>query len=296
VAWQTITFVVSGDVAEAVSDALLEAGAVSVDLADDRAGSSSEQALFGEPGASLRPWPAVRLTALVGASADAATIAKTAFVSAGLEPAPAIKRGQLEDADWIRLTREQFRPIRISERLWVVPSWHAAPDPSAVNVVLDPGVAFGTGSHPTTRLCLEWLVQQIKGGERVLDYGCGSGILAIAAAKLGARTATGVDIDPQAVLAASGNAAQNRIDARFLGPDALAPGEFEIVAANILANPLKALAPLLTGRVRRGGHLILSGVLEAQAVDVAASFAPTVPLLPVAVSEGWVLLTGRRPA
>lgn len=294
-AWQSVTFVVSGDVAEAVSDALLAVGAISVDAADDHAGSEGELPVFGEPGAAARLWSATRLTALLPETADADSIATSALVSAGVECAPAIERGRIEDADWVRLTQQQFRPIRITERLWVVPSWHEPPDPSAVNVLLDPGMAFGTGSHPTTRLCLEWLVQHLAGGERVLDYGCGSGILAIAAVMLGARAATGVDIDPQAVLAASKNAAQNRADARFLDPDDLAPGEFDVVVANILANPLKALAPLLASRVRRAGDLILSGVLESQAPDVAASYAPIITLVPAAVSDGWVLLAGRRP-
>lgn len=295
-AWQSVTFVVPGNFADAVSDALLVGGAICVDAADDDAGSENELAVYGEPGATPGLWSATRITALVPDDADAASIAQTALAAAGVETAPVVERGQLADADWVRLTQQQFRPIRISDRLWVVPTWHEAPDPSAINVVLDPGAAFGTGSHPTTHLCLEWLVQQIKGGERVLDYGCGSGILAVAAMKLGARAATGVDIDPQAVLAATENAAQNRVNARFLDPGALAPGAFDVVVANILANPLKALAPLLAARVRPGGHLLLSGVLEAQADRVAASYAVLIPLVRAAALDGWVLLTGRRPA
>jgi ribosomal protein L11 methyltransferase len=286
---------VPGDLADALSDALLSAGAICVDAADDDAGSGRERALFGEPGSVPGLWSITRLTALLPADADAASVAKTAFASVGLESMPTIEHGQVPDADWVRLTQQQFRPIRISERLWVVPSWHAAPDPSAVNIVLDPGVAFGTGSHATTRLCLDWMVRHLKGGERVLDYGCGSGILAIAAEMLGARSAVGVDIDPQAVIAASNNAAQNRADAKFVGPDGLPPGEFDLVVANILAKPLKALAPLLAARVRRGGDLILSGVLESQAEDVMADYAPIVPIVPAGASDGWVLLAGRRP-
>ena len=295
-AWIAIHFVVPGDRVERMSDALFEGGALSVDAADGHADTAAETPIFGEPGATLSPWPATRLTALFPAGADATMLVRRALAACGIDGQVELHAGRVDDADWVRLTQDQFQPLRISDRLWVVPTWHTAPDPDAVNVVLDPGVAFGTGSHPTTRLCLAWLARKIAGGERVLDYGCGSGILAIAAMKLGAREAVGVDIDPQAGVAAARNADENRIAARFVAPDAERGGEYDIVVANILSNPLQALAPLLAARVRRGGCLALSGILEPQAQHVAASYASVLHLAPAAVLDGWVLLTGSRPA
>jgi ribosomal protein L11 methyltransferase len=295
-AWLAIHFVVPGDCVEQVSDALLEGGALSVDAADGHAETADETPIFGEPGATVSPWTATRLTALYPEDAKAATLARCALLAAGVKGHVELHAGRVEEADWVRLTQDQFQPIRISDRLWIVPTWHTAPDPTAANVVLDPGIAFGTGSHPTTRLCLEWLASTIAGGERVLDYGCGSGILAIAAMKLGAAEAVGVDIDPQAVLAAARNAEQNRSAARFLGPHTDPGGEYDIVVANILANPLKALAPLLASRVRSGGRLILSGILESQAEDVAVSYGGDIRPAPAAVLDGWVLLAGTRPS
>jgi ribosomal protein L11 methyltransferase len=293
--WQSVSFLVPGDAADRVSDALLNGGAMSVDAADGSADSEGEVPIFGEPDAVSRPWTATRLTALFTEHADSASIARIALLSAGVESATVLEQGRVEDADWVRQTQQQFPPIQVSPMLWVVPTWHVAPDPSAVNIALDPGAAFGTGSHPTTFLCMEWLASHIAGGERVLDYGCGSGILAITAMKLQAGEAIGVDIDPQAVLVAARNAEQNRVAARFLGPDALPAGEFDVVIANILANPLTALAPLLAARVRRGGFLVLSGILEQHAGDVATSYAAALALRPAASLDGWVLLAGRRP-
>lgn len=293
-AWLAIQFVVPGERVEALSDALLAAGALAVDAADSGADTPAETPLFGEPGATPAPWPATRLTALYAEGTDAASLVREALAACGIHDAE-LEVGRVDDADWVRLTRHQFQPIRISDRLWIVPSWHVAPDPTAVNVVLDPGIAFGTGSHPTTRLCLEWLAIGIRGGEHVLDYGCGSGILAITAMRLGAGAAVGVDIDPQAVLAAARNAEQNRSAVRFVAPEADPGGEYDIVIANILSTPLQALAPLLSSRVRPGGRLALSGILESQAADVAASYAAALRLAPVAAQDGWVLLAGTRP-
>ena len=217
--------------------------------------TAAETPIFGEPGATVSPWPARASPHCSRRTPRPRRSCGARWPAAGLDGDVELHAGRVDDADWVRLTQDQFQPIRISDRLWVVPTWHTAPDPTAVNVVLDPGIAFGTGSHPTTRLCLEWLAGGIRGGERVLDYGCGSGILAIAAMKLGAAAAVGVDIDPQAVLAAARNAEQNRVAARFFGPAIEPGGEYDIVVANILSNPLKALAPLLASRVRPGGRL-----------------------------------------
>ncbi len=293
--WQSVTFLVPGDAVEAVSDALLDGGAASVEAADGNMYPGREIPIYGEPGSTPQLWATTRLTALFPRDADGASVARIALACAGMEATAGIEQAWLDDTDWVRHTQQQFQPIRISQRLWVVPTWHEPRDPSAVNVVLDPGVTFGTGTHPTTRLCLEWLGDHVAPGDRVLDYGCGSGILAIAAMKLGAGTATGVDIDPQAVLAAARNGERNRVAARFVAPDALPPGDFDIVIANILTNPLRALAPLLAARVRgSGGKLVLSGILERQVADVMASYAPTIPLTVHATDDGWALLTGFR--
>jgi ribosomal protein L11 methyltransferase len=196
------------------------------------------------------------------------------------------------DEDWVAKAREQFGPIRVSARLWIVPTWRTPSDPQAINLVLDPGLAFGTGSHPSTRLCLQWLERSIAGGEAVLDYGCGSGILAIAALKLGARRAVGVDIDPDAVATARANAQRNRVAAEFL--EARAPLTFtaDVVIANILANPLKVLAPMLASRCRRGGKMALSGILSDQASEVESCYSSWVAFAPPAEAEGWVCLSG----
>jgi ribosomal protein L11 methyltransferase len=199
------------------------------------------------------------------------------------------------EQNWVQLTQSQFDPIRISGRLWIVPSWHEAPDPAAVNLILDPGMAFGTGSHPTTRLCLEWLERNVVAGCTLLDYGCGSGILAIAAARLGAGTVTGVDIDPQAVAAAAANAERNGVVARFTDSAQPLAGEYDLVVANILSNPLRVLAPAICGHVRRGGRLALSGILREQADEIIAIYSRWLPLQVADTREDWVCLAGTKP-
>src|SRR4030066_352886 len=211
--WLPLMVASDAEHAEALSEALLELGALSVDLLDADAGTPDEQAIFGEPGEAP---PGVgqhnRVSALFDADRDVPAILRQAAGSIGLEQIPEHRIETLADNDWVRLTQSQFEPIRISARLWIVPTWHTPSDPEAINIVLDPGLAFGTGSHPTTRLCLRWLDENVKGGESVLDYGCGSGILAIAAMKLGAARAVGVDVDSQAVIASRDNAAANRVE------------------------------------------------------------------------------------
>ena len=199
------------------------------------------------------------------------------------------------EQDWVRATQAQFAPLHIHDRLWIVPSWCEPPNPSAINVTLDPGLAFGTGSHPTTRLCLEWLARELTRGASVLDYGCGSGILAIAAARLGAGRVAGVDVDPQAVDAARANAAANRVAATFTLPGALA-GMFDVVVANILANPLVSIAADLAARVRDGGHIVLSGILETQAEAVMTAYRGWFNIAVSASDDGWIALAGTRRA
>lgn len=284
--------------AEALADALVEAGALSVSVEDANAETPEEQALFGEPGLtpSRHAWKASRLRVLVDGDNGEWLIA-AASAAIGIDAPPIEARVAVAETDWVRATQSQFPPTRISERLWIVPSWHEPPDPKAIAVRLDPGVAFGTGTHPTTRLCLRWLDANIATGATVLDYGCGSGILAIAAGKLGAGAITGTDIDAQALQAARANSGANAVDADYTEPDFLGAGTWDIVLANILSNPLKLLAPALLSRVAAGGALVLSGVLERQADEVIEAYRcadPGVPLSVWGADEGWVCLAGRR--
>jgi ribosomal protein L11 methyltransferase len=250
--------------------------------------------VFDEPGAVARGWARLRIRALVPADAAIAPLVAAAAADAGLPAVPDYALEPVADADWVRLTQAQFAPIRVSARLWVVPSWHATPDPDAISIRLDPGLAFGTGSHPTTKACLRWLERRVVRGARVLDYGCGSGILAIAAMQLGAGDALGVDIDPEAVVAARGNAARNGAAARFR--DSHAPLDFtaDLIVANILANPLRVLAPVLAAHCRAGGRIALAGILAAQARGVADAYAAWFTMSPFDEDEGWATLEGIR--
>lgn len=283
--------------AEALSDALLELGALSVSISDALAGTPDEQPIFGEPGEDLSQlWAQSMVYALFPADKNieqdflqpAADLCQVALPDYEVEMLPA--------QDWVRETQAQFSPIQISDKLWITPSWHTVDAPDALCLVLDPGLAFGTGSHPTTRLCLEWLSREITGGETVLDYGCGSGILAIAAVKLGAASALGTDIDPQALIASSDNAARNAVqqNIEFCPPEKLDSRTFDIVVANILANPLRLLAELLAHRVRAGGRIVLSGILDSQAEELSARYATWFEMDAPEFSEGWCRLSGVR--
>ena len=295
-AWRRLSVVVPGAGAAAVAGALEAAGALSTELSDADAGTAAESALFAEPGADPGVWPRCRLVALLPAGADAPALLASALAAAGCECLEPPADDILEDTDWVRETQRQFEPIRAGERLWIVPTWHEAPDPRAVNLVLDPGAAFGTGSHPTTRLVLAWLEREVHGGEGVLDYGCGSGILAIAAMKLGAARAVGVDIDPLALEAARYNASANSVGLDVRAADAALDIRADLTVANILANPLRMLAPLLAAHTRTGGRLALSGILAAQADEVMAAYAPFFDMAACGTEGGWVCLAGtRRP-
>ncbi|MGE5945460.1 MAG: 50S ribosomal protein L11 methyltransferase, partial [Betaproteobacteria bacterium] len=267
--WQSVSFLTDAAHAEPVCDALLEAGALSASIEDADAGTPNEQPQFGEPGSVNSPgWLHSRVVALFEAEDDVAAMLAVAARAAGLAGSPDFAVEPVAEQNWVQLTQAQFDPIRVSGRLWIVPSWHAAPDPAAISLVLDPGMAFGTGSHPTTRLCLEWLERCVTSGCSVLDYGCGSGILAIAAARLGAGRVAGVDIDPQAVVAARSNAERNGVDALFADSALPVAGEYDLVVANILSNPLRVLAPAICAHVRPGGRLALSGILKEQADEI----------------------------
>src|SRR5450759_911367 len=320
--WLSLIIDTDAEHAEALSDALLEHGALSVDLLDADADTPDEQAIFGEPG---EPPPGVwqhnRVSALFDADRDVAGILRAAASDIGLTQLPVHRIETLADNDWVRLTQSQFEPIPISPRLWIVPTWHTPADPDAINIVLDPGLAFGTGSHPTTRLCLRWLDSNLQGGESVLDYGCGSGILAIAALKLGAAHAVGVDVDLQAVIASRDNAIANQVkNVRFYLPDdapkagnslssyelekltppqssseeLLAGHPYDLVVANILTNPLRILAPLLAKATRSGGQIVLSGILEEQAQDMMNIYQQWFDLNAPIFEDGWSCLSGRK--
>lgn len=293
--WLQAALVTDATHAEALSDALMAAGAISASVEDALAGTDLETPQFGEPGSPTTPlWEKSRVVALFEPVDDLRERIIAAVQEAGLVVPAEIAFEEVAEQDWVRLTQSQFDPIRISDRLWIVPSWHVAPDPRAINLELDPGLAFGTGSHPTTRLCLEWLEQNVRPGCTVLDYGCGSGILGIAALKLGAGDVLGVDIDPAALIAAADNAARNGVALRLQASNAVLDETFDRVVANILTNPLMLLAPLLTARLRPGGRLALSGVLETQAGQVIAAYAPCIELVVGATHEGWVRLDGLK--
>ena len=279
----------------ALSDALIEEGALSVDVADAQAGTQGETPIFGEPGrAPETAFGLNRVIALFAPDVDWSASLQRAMTAAGLPIAPEYKISEVQEQDWVKLTQSQFEPIRASNRLWIVPSWHVSPDPAAINIVLDPGLAFGTGSHPTTRLCLDWLDRNMSPGCSVLDYGCGSGILAIAAAKLGAARVRGVDIDEQAVLSSRYNAQRNCVVAEFFNADEAPPEPADVVLANILSNPLKVLAPLLTTLTLPGGRLVLSGILPPQAADVAEAYRAWFDIESPVIDDGWVRLSGTR--
>jgi ribosomal protein L11 methyltransferase len=287
--WLSLKLAVDGDRAEALADALMEAGALSVSIEDRDAGTDAEAPQFGEPGLDdPKAWNHNWVVALLEAEADvSALLARLGLpvdVEHVIEAVP--------EQDWVRLTQSQFEPIRVSERLLIVPSWHVSPDPTAITLELDPGLAFGTGSHPTTRLCLRWLEQHLRGGESVLDYGCGSGILAIAAKKLGAGRVLGTDLDEQAIAASRDNAQRNACAAEFFAPGALPAGTYDVLVANILTNPLKALMPLLAGRVRAGGRIALSGILAEQADEILDLYGQAFDMVAWGSEEGWVCLSG----
>jgi ribosomal protein L11 methyltransferase len=290
--WQSLEITAGEEVAESVSDALMELGALSVSIEDADAQTADEKPIFGEPGeAPPGIWRHNVVSALFNADADIAEVMQQLAQATGLRNLGYTVQAVAEQ-DWVRATQSQFDPIRIRDDLWIVPSWHVAPNPEALNIVLDPGLAFGTGSHPTTHLCLAWLADNLQAGETVLDYGCGSGILAIAAKRRGAGETLGVDIDPQAMVASRYNADNNEADVRFVLPDEMPSFVADVVVANILASPLKVLAPALASHCRTGGRIALSGILREQAEEVSAIYSEWFDMEPPLPLDNWVLLTG----
>ncbi|MDC9820538.1 50S ribosomal protein L11 methyltransferase [Pectobacterium sp. PL64] len=292
--WIQLKINTSGKVAEQLGDVMMESGAVSVTFQD-----THDTPVFEPLPGETRLWGDTDAIALYDAETDMNA------VIAILEQEPLLGVGfkhkieQLEDKDWEREWMDNFHPMQFGKRLWICPSWRDIPDPTAVNVMLDPGLAFGTGTHPTTALCLQWLDGLDLEGKTIIDFGCGSGILAIAALKLGAARAIGIDIDPQAIQASRDNAQRNGVSERlelYLPKDQPADLSADVVVANILAGPLRELAPLISDLPKAGGHLGLSGVLATQAEGVAEAYADKFTLDPVAEREEWCRITGQRRA
>ncbi len=264
-------------------------------MEDADALTPAEQALFGEPGMPppKEGWQRSRVVALFqeeSAAREAAVLLQAQDFFSGCQ---VIGVQPVADQDWVRLTQSQFDPVEITPTFWIVPSWHEPPSVARQVIRLDPGLAFGTGTHPTTRMCLRWTANRGAQGLRVLDYGCGSGILAIGAAKFGATSIDAVDIDPAAVEATRLNAVANHVELNAGLPEA-AQGEYDLVLANILATPLKVLAPLLCAHVRSGGHLVLAGILERQADELREAYAPWLSLSVSDREDGWILMTASR--
>ncbi|MBK6615444.1 50S ribosomal protein L11 methyltransferase [Ottowia sp.] len=283
------------DAVEPVCDALQALDALSVGVEDADEGTEAERALFGEPG--LPPpaegWARTAVVALFADEAGAREAARLLPAQDFFAGSAVQTIAPVPEQDWVRLTQSQFEPVQITPSFWIVPSWHDVPARAERVIRLDPGLAFGTGTHPTTRMCLRWIAAHPPAGQRVLDYGCGSGILAIGAALHGAAQVDAVDIDEAAVRATRDNAAANGVRLAAGLPDQ-AQGLYGTVLANILATPLKVLAPLLCGHVAPGGALVLAGVLERQTEELQAAYRPDLALQVADREDGWVLLTARR--
>lgn len=279
---------------EQVCDALDALDALSVSVEDADAQTDAEQALFGEPGmpAPKEGWQRSRIIALFAGRAEADEAARLLQAQDFCARCEFLGVQEVADQDWVRLTQSQFEPVEITSEFWIVPTWHEPPAQASQVIRLDPGLAFGTGTHPTTRMCLRWIATHGVAHQRVLDYGCGSGILAIGAALYGAASVDAVDIDEAAVMATVLNAQANGVQLNSGFPDK-ATGVYQTVLANILATPLKVLAPLLRGHVQLGGHLVLAGILERQTQELIDAYAPYCDLHVSDSQEGWVLMTAR---
>lgn len=293
-AWVSLKIEARDNTADLISDTLMELGALSAIIEDANADTLDEQPIFGEPG---DPPPGIWQQNLVSALFDEDV--DISQVMANLQHQTKLANLQystesIQEQDWVRATQSQFDPIKITDKLWIVPTWHSAPNTDAINIILDPGLAFGTGSHPTTHLCLAWLTQTVSAQHTVLDYGCGSGILAIAAKKLGAGSVVGTDIDPQAIQSSLYNAEQNQVVAEFYHAAKYQSQEFDIVVANILSSALSVLAPALAKSCKTNGKIALSGILKEQAADVSAIYSEWFTMDQPQYMDAWVLLTGTK--
>ena len=293
-AWVSLKIEAQDNTADLISDTLMELGALSAIIEDANAETIDEQPIFGEPG---DPPPGIWQQNLVSALFDEGIDIDAVMADLQAQTKLTVLNyttETIQEQDWVRATQSQFDPIKITDTLWIVPTWHDSPNPDAINIILDPGLAFGTGSHPTTHLCLAWLTQTVKPSQTVLDYGCGSGILAIAAKKLGAGKVVGVDIDPQAIQSSLYNAEQNYVSADFYPASQYQAAEFDIVVANILSSALSVLAPALASSCKAGGKIALSGILREQESAVSAIYAEWFDMESPLYMDSWVLLTGTR--
>lgn len=280
---------------EVIGEAFDALDALSVSVEDADAQTPAEQALFGEPGMPppKEGWQRSRVVALFAGQSQADEAAMLLQAQDFFEGCQLLGVRRVEEQDWVRLTQSQFAPVEITPEFWIVPTWHEVPSQARQTIRLDPGLAFGTGTHPTTHMCLRWIATHGLQGQRVLDYGCGSGILAIGAAKYGAQQIDAVDIDEAAVTSTRLNAEANGVQLNAGLPE-LARGQYQTVLANILATPLKVLAPLLCAHVQSGGQLVLAGILERQAEELQQAYAPWVRLEVADAREGWILMTARK--
>ena len=293
-AWVSLKIEAQDHTADLISDTLMELGALSAIIEDANAETIDEQPIFGEPG---DPPPGIWQQNLVSALFDEGVDIKDLISRLARQTKLAdlqYSTETIQEQDWVRATQSQFDPIRITDQLWIVPTWHSSPNPDAINIILDPGLAFGTGSHPTTHLCLAWLTKTVSAGSAVLDYGCGSGILAIAAKKLGAGHVVGTDIDSQAIQSSLYNAEQNAVNADFYHASQYQSQEFDIVVANILSSALSVLAPALAKSCKTGGKIALSGILREQESAVSAIYTQWFDMEAAQYMDSWVLLTGTK--
>ena len=292
-AFRELVFTVSEDLAEDLGDALMELGALSISVSDAAADTESEKPLYGEPGLTpdRQAWEQSQVIALFDEQGLSAEEISLALTEAGFQINTPSERS-VQEQDWVRLTQSQFAPVEITPEFWIVPTWHEPPAQAREVIRLDPGLAFGTGTHPTTRMCLRWIATHSVKDQRVLDYGCGSGILAIGAAKFGATHIDAVDIDEAAVTSTALNAQANQVGLNAGLPD-LAQGTYNTVLANILATPLKVLAPLLCSHVQAGGNLVLAGILERQEEELIQAYAPHLALKVADREDGWILMTAQ---
>jgi ribosomal protein L11 methyltransferase len=293
--WVSLSVEVDALWAEGLADALLEHGALCVEVTDADVDTTREAPLFSETGNSAgMVWPLNTLSALFDVGVDPSQ-ALAAACHAVEAPIPAeLRIESVPEQDWVRMSQQQFGPIQISSRLWIVPTWCRPPVPGTLVLKVDPGLAFGTGAHPSTWQCLQWLDEHLLPGQSVLDYGCGSGILSIAAKKLGAGRVVATDTDPEALMVSARNALANGVALDILAPEALPNQRFDVVVANILANPLRLLAPLLSNYTCAAGHIVLAGILDAQGVAVGAAYAEWFDPVQSYSREGWTCLAGRR--
>lgn len=279
--------------AEQLSDIFFDLGALSVSIEDEHEGTELEQPIFNEPGMDVEKlWEHSKVVILLEQNADVVNMVADAALE--LNHTFDYQEEIVDDQDWVRLTQSQFTPIEITPNLFIVPSWHDIPNPDALGIILDPGLAFGTGSHPTTFMCLQWIADNVKPEHEVLDYGCGSGILAITAKKVGAIRVDGVDIDPQAIESSLYNASNNQVVVNFNLPNSFVAHQYDVVIANILSNPLRMLASALASYVSPSGQIILSGILANQIDEMCEIYSQWFDMSTFTVQDGWACLHGVR--